>query len=58
MILQVYCKKCFENRRPTAKSTVHVGFRQDKNENKKIFCAVEDCDSDVTNKLAWVGIFM
>ncbi|KAJ3570655.1 hypothetical protein NPX13_g5659 [Xylaria arbuscula] len=54
----VYCKRCFENRRPTAKSTMQVGFRQDKSENKKILCAVEDCDSDVTNKTAWVGIFM
>ncbi|KAJ8123618.1 hypothetical protein ONZ43_g475 [Nemania bipapillata] len=54
----VYCKRCFDNRRASAKSTVHVSFRPEGNGGKKIFCAVEDCESDVSAKGAWVGIFM
>ncbi|KAI0976465.1 hypothetical protein F4678DRAFT_227144 [Xylaria arbuscula] len=54
----VYCKRCFDNRRPSARSGVQVGFRPDDLPSKKIFCAVEDCDSEVGNKSAWVGIFM
>ncbi|KAK5635976.1 hypothetical protein RRF57_011688 [Xylaria bambusicola] len=52
----VYCKRCFDNRRATAKSNIQVGFRP--SDDKKIFCAVEDCDSEVSGKAAWVGIFM
>ncbi|KAI1402895.1 hypothetical protein F4819DRAFT_453198 [Hypoxylon fuscum] len=55
----VYCKKCFDNRKPTGKNPVPVGFRPDPNGAKnKMLCAVEDCDSDVSAKAAWVGIFM
>ncbi|KAI0427357.1 hypothetical protein F5Y09DRAFT_34574 [Xylaria sp. FL1042] len=54
----VYCKRCFENRRPSAKSAIQVGFRPDASPSKKIFCAVEDCESEVGAKGAWVGIFM
>ncbi|KAI1121546.1 hypothetical protein F5Y10DRAFT_256102 [Nemania abortiva] len=54
----VYCKRCFDNRRPSARSAVHVGFRPEGDGGKKIFCAVEDCDSEVSAKGAWVGIFM
>ncbi|KAI8625635.1 hypothetical protein F5Y19DRAFT_261868 [Xylariaceae sp. FL1651] len=54
----VYCKKCFDNRRPTAKSPAPVGFREDPERGKKVLCAVEDCDSEVSSKAAWVGIFM
>lgn len=54
----VYCKRCFENRRPSAKSGIQVGFRPDSAGTKKLLCAVEDCDSDVSSKVAWVGIFM
>ena len=53
----MYCKKCFDNRRPT-KSNKDVGFRLDPGGSKKIFCAVEDCDSEVSTKTSWVGIFM
>ncbi|KAI0512828.1 hypothetical protein F5B22DRAFT_296692 [Xylaria bambusicola] len=52
----VYCKRCFDNRRATAKSNVQVAFRA--GDEKKILCAVEDCDSEVSGKAAWVGIFM
>ncbi|KAI2621043.1 hypothetical protein GGS21DRAFT_536217 [Xylaria nigripes] len=54
----VYCKRCFDNRRPTVRGTTHVSFRPDREGSKKLFCAVEDCDSDVSAKSAWVGIFM
>ncbi|KAF2966698.1 hypothetical protein GQX73_g6878 [Xylaria multiplex] len=55
----VYCKRCFDNRRPSPRSNVHVGFRPDDTQpSRKIFCAVEDCESEVGAKTAWVGIFM
>ncbi|KAI0392604.1 hypothetical protein F5Y17DRAFT_435955 [Xylariaceae sp. FL0594] len=53
----VYCKKCFDNRRPT-KTSPDVGFRPDPAGSKKMLCAVEDCDSEISSKAAWVGIFM
>jgi hypothetical protein len=52
-LVQVFCKRCFENRKPTKK--VKVGFVQD---GKKVICAVDGCESDVAPKAAWVGLFM
>ncbi|KAI1143702.1 hypothetical protein F5Y05DRAFT_362193 [Hypoxylon sp. FL0543] len=55
----VYCRKCYENRKPVGKHPIPVGFRPDPNGTKnKMLCAVEDCDSDVSIKSNWVGIFM
>ncbi|KAI1259106.1 hypothetical protein F5Y18DRAFT_317947 [Xylariaceae sp. FL1019] len=60
----VYCKKCFDNRAKRAggkthgKNQVATGFRQHPENSKKTVCAVEDCESDVTTKTAWVGIFL
>ncbi|KAI1085417.1 hypothetical protein F5B20DRAFT_2909 [Whalleya microplaca] len=55
----VYCRRCYENRRPAARNPVPVGFRPDpKGAKNKMFCAVEECESDVSSKAAWVGIFM
>ncbi|KAI1393289.1 uncharacterized protein F4822DRAFT_423757 [Hypoxylon trugodes] len=55
----VYCRKCYENRRPVGKKPIPVGFTQDNSGTKhKIICAVEDCNSDVTAKNSWVGIFL
>lgn len=54
--LQVYCKSCYENRRPTAKSP-KTGFRPS-DTPRKVLCAVEDCDSEVANKGSWVGLFL
>ncbi|KAI0180617.1 hypothetical protein GGR52DRAFT_252079 [Hypoxylon sp. FL1284] len=55
----VYCRKCFDNRKPVGKNPVPVGFRPDPSGAKnKMLCAVEDCDSEVGSKTAWVGIFM
>ncbi|KAI0844849.1 hypothetical protein F5Y00DRAFT_186770 [Daldinia vernicosa] len=55
----VYCRKCYEYRKSTAKNRVPVGFRPDPSGAKnKVICAVEDCNSDVSAKAAWVGIFL
>ncbi|KAK0703983.1 hypothetical protein B0T26DRAFT_744604 [Lasiosphaeria miniovina] len=54
----VYCKKCFENRKPTAKKTVQTGFRSSPLHPKKILCAVPDCQTDVSAKPSWVGLFI
>ncbi|KAI2466984.1 hypothetical protein F4781DRAFT_403902 [Annulohypoxylon bovei var. microspora] len=55
----VYCRACYENRKPVGKHPVHVGFRRDPNGLKNhVLCAVEDCETDVSAKSAWVGIFM
>ncbi|KAI0840351.1 hypothetical protein F5Y06DRAFT_262420 [Hypoxylon sp. FL0890] len=55
----VYCRKCYENRKPVGKNPFPVGFRPDPNGAKnKMLCAVEDCESDVSAKSSWVGIFM
>ncbi|KAI1477808.1 hypothetical protein F4774DRAFT_387749 [Daldinia eschscholtzii] len=55
----VYCKKCYEYRKSTGKNRIPVGFRPDPSGAKnKVICAVEDCDSDVSAKGAWVGIFL
>ncbi|KAI0148380.1 hypothetical protein GGR57DRAFT_505173 [Xylariaceae sp. FL1272] len=59
----VYCKKCFDNRAKRAgskslgKNQVVTGF-QHPPDSKKTLCAVEDCETDVTQKSAWVGIFL
>ncbi|KAI1326682.1 hypothetical protein F5Y16DRAFT_400182 [Xylariaceae sp. FL0255] len=56
----VYCKRCFDNRskKTTSKNMVPLGFNVYSDKPKKVFCAVDDCNSDVTGKPAWVGIFM
>ncbi|KAI1503292.1 hypothetical protein F5X99DRAFT_407108 [Biscogniauxia marginata] len=55
----VYCKKCFDNRKPVGKNPTPVGFRPDpKGTKNKMLCAVDECDSDVSSKTAWVGIFL
>lgn len=55
----VYCRSCYENRKPVGKNHIPVGFRPNPNGVKNhILCAVEDCETDVSAKSAWVGIFM
>ncbi|KAI0887639.1 uncharacterized protein GGS22DRAFT_112220 [Annulohypoxylon maeteangense] len=55
----VYCRACYENRKPVGKNPVPVGFRRDPNGLKNhVLCAVDDCETDVSAKSAWVGIFM
>ncbi|TPX16817.1 uncharacterized protein E0L32_003379 [Thyridium curvatum] len=61
----VYCRRCYENRRnciPPKKAKApealpKVGFRPGAKPNQ-VLCAVEDCDSDVSTKKHWVGIFL
>ncbi|KAI0127301.1 hypothetical protein BJ170DRAFT_368624 [Xylariales sp. AK1849] len=53
----VYCRRCYDNRKPTAKSP-RVGFMPSLENPKKIICAVDGCQSDVSNKTAWVGLFL
>jgi len=59
----VYCNRCYQNRQPSAKSPVTVGFRQISKQDgrtpkKATLCAVEECESDVRNKDKWVGVFL
>ncbi|KAI1840890.1 hypothetical protein JX266_012900 [Neoarthrinium moseri] len=54
----VFCKKCYDNRKPAAKNPVMTGFKPDPLNHKKMICAVDGCTSDVSNKTAWVGIFL
>lgn len=69
---QVYCKKCYENR----KCTKNTGFKHKDQgssasgaagsssnggaaaKNLKVLCAVDDCTTDVSFKTAWVGLFL
>lgn len=54
---QVYCKKCYENRRPSNKNRSRASFKRGP-DNKKLCCAVDGCDSDVSIKTSWVGIYL
>ncbi|KAK1751425.1 hypothetical protein QBC47DRAFT_81501 [Echria macrotheca] len=51
----VFCRACYEDRKVTAKNMHKTKFRQ---LEKKTFCNVDGCDSDVTAKSAWVGLFV
>jgi hypothetical protein len=52
---KVYCRSCYENRRLKAKNGWQTNFQL---ADKKLLCAVDECTSEVTNKTAWVGIFL
>ncbi|KAF4983353.1 hypothetical protein FZEAL_1205 [Fusarium zealandicum] len=59
----VYCADCFENRKPTKTNRDGVGFRALDGKHpytaaSDLRCAVEDCDSKVSAKTEWVGIFL
>ncbi|KAL2281036.1 hypothetical protein FJTKL_12142 [Diaporthe vaccinii] len=61
----VYCKNCYDNRKKHSKgkdsAAAKTGFRFQPSETSKsikIFCAVDDCESEVSPNAAWVGIFM
>ncbi|KAK0736448.1 hypothetical protein B0T21DRAFT_180525 [Apiosordaria backusii] len=55
----VYCKNCYEAR-SKAKSARESHFRLTTGPNNKMktLCNVPDCESEVTNKTAWVGLFL
>ncbi|CRK15509.1 hypothetical protein BN1708_002750 [Verticillium longisporum] len=52
----VYCEDCYENRKPTNKRP-NTGFLH-AGRDHKLSCAVEGCDTQVTNKGSWVGIYL
>ncbi|KYK56586.1 cell cycle control protein [Drechmeria coniospora] len=59
----VYCADCFENRKPTKAQPDGVGFRGagaklPSSAPGDLTCAVEQCDTRVTAKTEWVGIFL
>ncbi|KAF5566139.1 cell cycle control [Fusarium phyllophilum] len=58
----VYCADCYENRKPT-KANRGVGFRSPDGRlapttPNDLRCAVDGCDSKVSQKSEWVGIFL
>ncbi|KFX86671.1 hypothetical protein V490_08949, partial [Pseudogymnoascus sp. VKM F-3557] len=55
----VYCNKCYQSRKPDAKSTSKSGFPEAQSGARKVpLCAVDDCTSEVGDKKFWVGVFM
>ncbi|KUI65477.1 E3 ubiquitin-protein ligase complex slx8-rfp subunit rfp1 [Cytospora mali] len=61
----VYCKSCYDNRKKHSKgkdsAAAKTGFQFQPSETArsvKIYCAVDDCESEVSPNNAWVGIFM
>ncbi|KAL2260468.1 hypothetical protein VTK26DRAFT_5513 [Humicola hyalothermophila] len=52
----VYCRDCFEHRK--AAKNPSIRFRRGGENNKVLLCAVDDCESEVANKGAWVGLFV
>lgn len=64
-LFQVYCRTCYENRKKHSKGkdsgAAKTGFRyqpSDSGRSVKVYCAVEDCESEVSTNSVWVGIFM
>ncbi|KAK4176777.1 hypothetical protein QBC36DRAFT_328480 [Triangularia setosa] len=51
----VYCKNCYEGRGKAKGKTAH--FRAGASKSKAL-CNVPDCESEVSNKSAWVGLFL
>ncbi|KAK4639908.1 hypothetical protein QC761_700720 [Podospora bellae-mahoneyi] len=51
----VYCKSCYEGRGRAKGKTAH--FRAGPGKNKAL-CNVPDCESEVSSKMAWVGLFL
>ncbi|KAK1831441.1 hypothetical protein QBC39DRAFT_258700 [Podospora conica] len=54
----VYCKKCFDERRPSKKYSGPPKTKFRPVDQKTILCAIEDCTSDVGPKGNWVGLFL
>lgn len=57
----VYCADCFENRKPTKMNPSGVGFRFPEGKPivaNELRCAVDDCETRVSTKSEWVGIFL
>ncbi|KAK3944379.1 hypothetical protein QBC46DRAFT_375119 [Diplogelasinospora grovesii] len=54
----VYCKHCYENRKPGPKNPYETGFRPHPASARKLLCAVADCEAEVSGKASWVGLFL
>ncbi|KAJ9422304.1 hypothetical protein QL093DRAFT_2310593 [Fusarium oxysporum] len=59
----VYCADCYENRKPTKANRDGVGFRSPDGRPASatpndLRCAVDGCDTKVSQKSEWVGIFL
>ncbi|KAF5623828.1 cell cycle control [Fusarium sp. NRRL 52700] len=59
----VYCADCYENRKPTKANRDGVGFRSPDGRpvlaaSNDLRCAVDGCESKVSQKSEWVGIFL
>jgi hypothetical protein len=54
LFAKVYCKNCYEGRKLSAKNSK----ARYKREPRRVLCAVEDCKTEVSNKLNWVGLFL
>ncbi|KAF7552721.1 hypothetical protein G7Z17_g4106 [Cylindrodendrum hubeiense] len=55
----VYCADCFENRKPTKANPDGAGFRVPEGKSlNEIRCVVDGCDTKVSAKGEWVGIFL
>ncbi|KAH7000446.1 hypothetical protein EDB80DRAFT_765723 [Ilyonectria destructans] len=55
----VYCADCFENRKPTKANPVGAGFRAPEGKSlNEIRCVVDGCETKVSAKGEWVGIFL
>ncbi|KAK4108968.1 hypothetical protein N656DRAFT_771429 [Canariomyces notabilis] len=54
----VYCKDCYEGRKGGKNSSANFRKGLDSVRRGQILCAVEGCRSDVSNKPAWVGLFL
>ena len=57
MCLQVYCKECYDSRGGGKNVNPAAKFRRD-TQKRKVYCAVEDCTTDVKSKSGWVGLFV
>jgi hypothetical protein len=57
---QVYCNHCYQNRHPSTKQPANVSFpdKAGKGKTRTPLCAVEGCESDLKDKLKWVGVFL
>ncbi|KAL2123692.1 hypothetical protein VTJ04DRAFT_57 [Mycothermus thermophilus] len=53
----VYCKDCYEGRKYPTK-TPNFKRKQDQTRKTTCHCAVDGCDSEVSTKSNWVGLFV
>ncbi|KAK0609748.1 hypothetical protein B0T17DRAFT_501429 [Bombardia bombarda] len=58
----VYCRNCYEHRKAPSKTAPsklpQYNFKTSPTNNRKVLCAVDGCQVDLTNKTAWLGLFL